>query len=254
VDSDAELIKGVKQDIVTIEADKKELEAHAREQQALGAEYEAEKSQYLDDLEEKHELLRDKQADEAQVQDELDTDEAESEEMGNRIRTLTEMLRRRQEQQAALRREWLRTHRGRRGDSHEQGEPEAPIVWHGGFMRPCEGRRSSGFGMRYHPILHRTRMHTGIDFAAPTGTPIRAAAGGTVIMAQFSHGYGNCVVIDHGNGVSTLYGHASAILVSEGEPVRQGQIIARVGATGMATGPHLHFEVRHNGVPVRPPF
>jgi murein DD-endopeptidase MepM/ murein hydrolase activator NlpD len=95
-------------------------------------------------------------------------------------------------------------------------------------------------------------MHTGIDFGAPYGAPIVAAGGGTVILAHYTNGYGNCVVIDHGDGVTTLYGHCSALLVSVDEVVRQGQQIARVGATGMATGPHLHFEVRRNGVPVNP--
>ena len=95
-------------------------------------------------------------------------------------------------------------------------------------------------------------MHTGVDFGAPTGATIRAAGGGTVLLSAYNRGYGNCVIIDHGGGVTTLYGHCSARLVREGQQVRQGQEIARVGATGLATGPHLHFEVRHNGVPVRP--
>jgi murein DD-endopeptidase MepM/ murein hydrolase activator NlpD len=161
------------------------------------------------------------------------------------------MLRRRQAAQRAARA--VRRHHPRQNDSNDAPEEEAP-VWHGGFRRPCDGPVTSGFGYRYHPILHRRKLHTGTDFGAPYGAPIRAAAGGTVLLAQYNHGYGNCVIIDHGSGVTTLYGHASELLVSEGETVTQGQVIARVGATGLATGPHLHFEVRHNGVPVSPPF
>lgn len=122
----------------------------------------------------------------------------------------------------------------------------------GGFIRPVNGRITSGFGMRFHPILRRRRMHAGVDFGAPTGTPIRAVANGVVISAGYSGGYGNTVVIDHGGGVSTLYAHCSRIFVSSGAAVRQGQVIASVGSTGLSTGPHLHFEVRINGQPVNP--
>lgn len=122
----------------------------------------------------------------------------------------------------------------------------------GRFIRPVSGRISSGFGMRRHPVLGRTRMHNGLDFAAPTGTPIRAAAAGTVVQAVYMRGYGNTVVIDHGGGVATLYAHCSRLYVRTGQRVRQGQTIAAVGSTGLSTGPHLHFEIRINGRPVNP--
>ena len=125
-------------------------------------------------------------------------------------------------------------------------------AWTGHFVRPADGPITSGFGSRYHPILHCTRMHTGIDIGAGYGGAIRAAAGGEVVMAGTMYAYGNVVIIDHGGGVSTVYGHCSELLVSNGQTVRQAQIIARVGATGLATGPHLHFEVRRNGTPVNP--
>jgi murein DD-endopeptidase MepM/ murein hydrolase activator NlpD len=118
--------------------------------------------------------------------------------------------------------------------------------------RPVPGAIVSGFGPRYHPILHYTRMHTGVDMHAGTGTPIHACRAGTVVIAGSQGGYGNCVVIDHGGGMATLYGHQSRLAVSEGEHVAAGQVIGYVGQTGLATGPHLHFEVRISGNPVDP--
>ena len=114
-----------------------------------------------------------------------------------------------------------------------------------GFIYPVQGVLTSGFGMRWG------RMHEGIDIAAPTGTPIHAAASGTVIYAGWMGGYGNIVIIDHGNGFATAYGHQSAIYVTSGY-VDQGQVIGGVGSTGHSTGPHVHFEIRVNGVPVDP--
>jgi murein DD-endopeptidase MepM/ murein hydrolase activator NlpD len=122
----------------------------------------------------------------------------------------------------------------------------------GKFSKPVKGSITSGFGMRHHPILKRRRMHNGVDFGAPRGTPITAAADGVVIAATYSSGYGNMVILDHGGKISTLYGHCSKLLVSEGQKVRRGQRIALVGSTGLATGPHLHWEVRVNGKPVNP--
>lgn len=122
----------------------------------------------------------------------------------------------------------------------------------GKLARPVPGALTSGFGMRHHPILKRSRMHNGVDFGGKSGDPIRAAADGVVISATYMSGYGNCVILDHGGGVSTLYAHASKLNVREGQSVKQGQTIAAIGATGLATGPHLHFEVRVNGKPVNP--
>ncbi|SFF25268.1 Murein DD-endopeptidase MepM and murein hydrolase activator NlpD, contain LysM domain [Paenibacillus catalpae] len=115
-------------------------------------------------------------------------------------------------------------------------------------------RISSNYGYRIHPITHVKKLHTGIDFAAKQGTDIYAAESGIVIVAQVWSGYGNAVIIDHGNGLWTLYGHIrnGGIKVEKGQSVKKGQKIAEVGSTGNSTGPHLHFEVRKNEATVDP--
>lgn len=115
-----------------------------------------------------------------------------------------------------------------------------------GFIWPLNGTFVSGYGMR------SGRMHEGIDIAAPTGTPVWAAAAGTVIHSGWLGGYGLLVVVDHGNGVATAYAHNSSLLVAVGQNVSQGETIALVGSTGNSSGPHVHFEVRVNGVAVDP--
>ncbi|HEY3676183.1 MAG TPA: peptidoglycan DD-metalloendopeptidase family protein [Candidatus Tumulicola sp.] len=122
----------------------------------------------------------------------------------------------------------------------------------GSFSWPVTGPITSPFGWRSSPFNGSPDFHPGLDIAAPTGTTVTAAAGGTVIMAQWYGGYGNYVLIDHGGGYSTGYGHLSAIYVSNGQAVKRGQAIGAVGMTGEATGPHLHFEVRIDGKPVDP--
>ena len=122
----------------------------------------------------------------------------------------------------------------------------------GQMVFPAEGRITSRFGWRVHPILGSRRFHAGMDFGASQGTPIRAADAGRVLYSGWYGGYGRTVIINHGDGLTTLYGHASQVYVSEGAVVKQGQVIAAVGSTGLSTGPHLHFEVRRNGSPTNP--
>jgi murein DD-endopeptidase MepM/ murein hydrolase activator NlpD len=117
---------------------------------------------------------------------------------------------------------------------------------------PANGRFSSSFGMRRHPILGYVRMHKGIDIAAPYGSPVYAATDGVVQIAGLSAGYGNLVKINHGGGYGTGYGHLSRILVRPGQQVRKGQQIGAIGNTGLSTGPHLHYELYRGGVAVNP--
>ena len=118
---------------------------------------------------------------------------------------------------------------------------------------PIPGAKvTSPFGFRFDPVAHRWQLHAGCDLGATDGTPIHAAADGRVIMAQVIGGYGNAVVLDNGNSLATLYAHQSQMLVTVGQLVKKGDIIGLVGATGMATGPHLHFETRIKGIPVDP--
>lgn len=111
---------------------------------------------------------------------------------------------------------------------------------------------TSNYGMRIHPIYKVPKLHTGIDVGAPKGASFVAAEDGVVILAKYNGGYGNCVIINHGNGITTLYGHGTSILVSNGQTVKRGQPVLTVGSTGTSTGNHAHFEVRKNGSPVDP--
>lgn len=122
----------------------------------------------------------------------------------------------------------------------------------GRFIYPANASITSTFGTRVHPILGYRRFHSGVDFGASYGSTVRAADSGRVIFAGWYGGYGQAVIIDHGNGLTTLYGHNSRLFVREGQAVQQGQAIAAVGSTGLSTGPHLHFEVRQNGTPINP--
>ena len=172
-----------------------------------------------------------------------------------RRRILTEIRMQRQTQEAAIReleaesfrityiirREQRGSYRGAR-----LSLAAGSLIW------PASGLITSGFGWRIDPIFHRRALHTGIDIGAPWGAPVEAAEAGTVLYVGWMTGYGNVVVLDHGNGVSTVYAHLSKYVVRSGQTVRRGDVIARVGSTGWSTGPHLHFEVRQDGQPIDP--
>jgi murein DD-endopeptidase MepM/ murein hydrolase activator NlpD len=134
----------------------------------------------------------------------------------------------------------------------EQQNNPSESLGSGKMMWPVTGRITSPFGWRYHPILHKKKYHNGEDIAVPRGTTVHAADSGVVAVSGWRGGYGNYVAINHGNGISTGYGHNSRLLVNEGDKVVKGQAIALSGSTGLSTGPHVHFEVRKNGEPVNP--
>ena len=134
----------------------------------------------------------------------------------------------------------------------KQEEQERRARGTGEFVMPANGRITSGFGWRRHPVFGGRRHHNGIDIGSPHGANVFAADSGTVITSAYSSGYGNYIVISHGNGVTTLYAHLSTRKVSSGNTVSKGQVIGLIGSTGVSTGPHLHFEVSVNGSRINP--
>ena len=127
-----------------------------------------------------------------------------------------------------------------------------PTQAESGIAMPAQGPITSYFGYRYHPILHFTRFHAGVDIGAGWGAPIVAAGDGRVVAAGWGGGFGREVQIAHGGGLTSVYGHMSEVVAQPGSFVRAGQLIGYVGSSGLSTGPHLHFEVRQGGTPVNP--
>ena len=225
VDNDVRLLADIKHDKQQLAEDKRELDSQARETRQLARLLAEDQAQFSEDHREKEGLLHEIRRDRRAMVDALDEMERASNALESDLRALA------------------RTARGRARNLRP---------WTGSFIKPASGPVTSRFGSRYHPILKRRRMHTGVDIGAGHGSAIRAAGAGEVIFAGYRNGYGNTVLVDHGGGTVTLYAHCSSINVAVGQVVRQGQTIARVGSTGLATGPHLHFEVRRNGTPVNP--
>lgn len=119
-------------------------------------------------------------------------------------------------------------------------------------IEPCQGEMSSGYGYRLHPVYGYQKLHNGCDFTTDSGTPIYATASGKVVSADWLGGYGQAVEIEHGRGLKTLYAHCEELKVRKGQQVRKGQLIATVGMTGLASGPHCHYEVHKDGKPINP--
>lgn len=226
VDNDRQLLADIEAQKVQIEQKKSELQAK-RDQAAeieaqaalVSADLAKKKSQHQDALDQN---LKAQQA----VFDEIDRLESESKALSEKIRKL----------QAAQ--------AGKGGGSLNGTISTWPV--------PGYYEISSPFGWRTHPITKKRSMHTGTDIVAPTGTKLHAAGAGVVIMAGWNTAYGNMTIIDHGSGISTLYGHQSRLDVSEGESVEANQVIGAVGSTGWSTGAHLHFEIRVSGNPTDP--
>ena len=144
---------------------------------------------------------------------------------------------------------WTANGHGQWIDAANAGRPTSVAT---GLAWPVAGHITSYFGYRYHPILHFTRFHAGIDFGASFGSPIVASADGRVVRAAWAGGYGRQVQLAHGGGIVSSYSHMSEIIAQPGSFVRQGQVIGYVGSSGLSTGPHLHYEVLRQGVPVNP--
>ncbi|MGM9576512.1 MAG: murein hydrolase activator EnvC family protein [Anaerovibrio sp.] len=221
---DYDLIMKVKEEKATVENTRAQLEKDKAEAEVLVTDAQAKKAK-VEDKESEQQVLLD------QAIHDRDTSERMYEEIMAASQEVANMIR--------------RSHMSSAGYS---GAPAGA----GGMIWPISGPITSEFGWRTHPIFGTARFHSGLDIGGDYGMPIYAAASGTVIYAGWISGYGNAVIIDHGGGVTTLYGHNDSLNVSEGENVAQGQVIAMCGSTGNSTGPHCHFEVRENGEPVSP--
>lgn len=221
---DYDLIMKVKEEKATVENTRAQLEKDKAEAEVLVADAQAKKAK-VEDKESEQQVLLD------QAVYDRDTSERMYEEIMAASQEVANMIRRSQMSSAGY-----------------SGTPAGA----GGMIWPISGPITSEFGWRTHPIFGTARFHSGLDIGGDYGMPIYAAASGTVIYAGWISGYGNAVIIDHGGGVTTLYGHNDSLNVSEGENVAQGQVIAMCGSTGNSTGPHCHFEVRENGEPVSP--
>ena len=207
-----------------------ELESARAEEQAAKEQQEAKKAEQQAKVAEAQALVDQINADTAEVNRQLDAESAAASEIQAEIAQKQKQL------------------------EEERKQNNIVISSETGYLWPLPGyyRLSSQFGYRIHPITGVAHSHTGIDIPASGGTPILAAKSGQVVTSAYHYSYGNYVVIDHGNGNSTLYAHMSSRAVSEGQMVTQGQVIGYVGTTGSSTGNHLHFEVRDNYTRVDP--
>lgn len=219
ISSDLAMLDQLKKDLDEIDSRKKLLAAEMKEIQATQTELEAKKSRVNKLREQRAQVLYKAQEDEQSSQAEYD-----------RLLAISENI-------AAMLRN-LENNGG--GASEESGGT-------GKFMWPCTGPITSYYGWRTHPIFGTTKYHSGMDIAVDTGTPIHAADSGTIVYSGWLGGYGNCVMIDHGSGLVSLYAHNSELNVNEGQYVTKGTVVAYAGSTGYSTGPHCHFEVRLHG-------
>ena len=213
-----------------IESIKADLESARAEQEDARAQQEAKKAEQQEKVAEAQKLLDQINADMAEVNRQLDAESAAAAEIQAEIA----------KKQKAL--------------AEERRKNNITIDTESNYMWPLPGynRLTSAFGYRIHPITNKAHSHTGIDVPAPARTPILAAKSGQVVTSARHSSYGNYVVIDHGNGSSTLYAHMSSRNVTEGQMVKQGDVIGYVGTTGSSTGNHLHLEIRENYTRINP--
>lgn len=219
ISRDLELLEKLKQDAAEINSRKEQLAAEMKEIKATQTELEAKKAKVNKLREQRAYMLYKAQEEEQSSQEEYERLLAISENIASMLRNM----------------------------ENAGGGAPAGQGGTGQFMWPCHGPITSYYGWRTHPIFGTTKYHSGMDIAVDSGTPIYAADSGTIVYSGWLGGYGNCVMIDHGGGLVTLYAHNSALNVGEGQYVSKGAVVAYAGSTGYSTGPHCHFEVRLHG-------
>lgn len=219
ISRDLELLEKLKQDAAEIHSRKEQLAAEMKEIKATQTELEAKKAKVNKLREQRAYMLYKAQEEEQSSQEEYERLLAISENIASMLRNM----------------------------ENAGGGAPAGQGGTGQFMWPCNGPITSYYGWRTHPIFGTTKYHSGMDIAVDSGTPIHAADSGTIVYSGWLGGYGNCVMIDHGGGLVTLYAHNSALNVGEGQYVSKGAVVAYAGSTGYSTGPHCHFEVRLHG-------
>lgn len=219
ISRDLELLEKLKQDAAEINSRKEQLAAEMKEIKATQTELEAKKAKVNKLREQRAYMLYKAQEEEQSSQEEYERLLAISENIASMLRNM----------------------------ENSGGGAPAGQGGTGQFMWPCNGPITSYYGWRTHPIFGTTKYHSGMDIAVDSGTPIHAADSGTIVYSGWLGGYGNCVMIDHGGGLVTLYAHNSSLNVGEGQYVSKGAVVAYAGSTGYSTGPHCHFEVRLHG-------
>ncbi|ULO07989.1 peptidoglycan DD-metalloendopeptidase family protein [Paenibacillus sp. 19GGS1-52] len=266
VDQDQDLLVQHKLDKQTVVVKKQQLEGQYAQAKQLYTDLESQRSMLKEKEDEKQELIAyyDKEIQESdEVSEEqnaklveLASNRSALEQQKDKIKAEEAARKAAAVKAAAAKAEAARQAKANSSSSGSNSSSSAYEGGNGPFLLPVGSVRiSSGFGPRTHPVTGEVgKMHTGVDFAVPQGTDIHAADAGTVLVAEWWSGYGYCVIVDHGGGVWTLYGHIreGGIKVKVGDHVDRGQTIAESGATGRVTGPHLHFEVRIDGKPVNP--
>ena len=241
--SDYNLILEIQKQKAAIEAKKAQLEEDKRQLDALAAEAEKTRQEIAKKKAEQQKVLdaaKSNKAAAAQMEQDLNAQLASVRNLIQQRLAAAEAARQAAQQQAAS------------DDEGGGGSDDNYVQGTGAMGWPCSGPITSPFGYRTHPIFGTTIFHAGIDIGVDYGTPIHAADSGVVVYSGWISGYGNAVIIDHGGGISTLYGHNQSLVVSEGQSVSKGSVIAYAGSTGNSTGPHCHFEVDVNGSPVNP--
>lgn len=237
IDSDINLISEIKKERAQIEAHKKKLEEDRAKLVELEKAALAKQAEIEQKKAERNVVLQKAQNDRAVAMQAI-------EELNASSSQISAMLKERQAARAAA--AAAAAQAAGQGSSYTWVQGTGQLGW------PVSGEITSPYGYRVHPIWGTTIYHSGIDIGVDEGTPVHAADSGVIVWSGWMGGYGYAVVIDHGNGLSTLYGHNSELAVDEGQSVSKGQVVAYAGSTGNSTGPHVHFEVRENGDPVDP--